>query len=609
MKIPRFLFLFLLIGCFFSCQKKCNKMSNGSYKTKGFDSLQYFQQKAIQQSKQRNWDSALYFSHKMEKIAQNSHNKGELAKAQFFRGYYFREQNYIDSAIISYNKSISLYKELKDSVNVARKLLNLANIYKSLGNYPEASNSVLEAFNYSTDSLNDKFLVGLYNVIGDIKNSQKLYKESNYWYKKGLGKVKDTKALTSLKINFGLNYAEQGKVDSANLQWEQAKQLAQENEDTLRLFRILNNQAFYQWKKNPAYNPEAELLDIEQKRKNWKDFKGLQASYGFLSEYYSTLGNEQKAYNYGKKLFETTQNLKDLKGQTEALEILINNSSPVDSKTYSKLYIKLKDSLEKQSLIAKNRYELIRYDTENARNETANLRVKNAERKQTNQVYFFAIITLSLFFVFLIFYFIQKQKISKITHQKKLHQEIRKLEHENALKVHDELANGAHQILTLLHKNGAVDNKLVLEHAQNLYNKSRDLSYEMQPIDTEADFGQQMVNLANNYAEKVQVILKGWDNPELQSLNEAVKTQIYRVLQEILVNMKKHSGASNVIFTIKKENNNWQILYKDNGKGLNEKSKFYGNGLSNVENRMDSIGGSITFNSDNGLKITLNIPT
>ena len=70
--------------------------------------------------------------------------------------------------------------------------------------------------------------------------------------------------------------------------------------------------------------------------------------------------------------------------------------------------------------------------------------------------------------------------------------------------------------------------------------------------------------------------------------------------------MKKHSQCSVVFITINSRNKVLEIKYADNGIGIKE-NKFK-NGLLNVENRIKSINGTITFESNNGLKIIFTIP-
>ena len=50
------------------------------------------------------------------------------------------------------------------------------------------------------------------------------------------------------------------------------------------------------------------------------------------------------------------------------------------------------------------------------------------------------------------------------------------------------------------------------------------------------------------------------------------------------------------------------ILIKDNGVGLPFEIMKTGNGLSNMKNRIENLGGSLQFETDNGLAIKINLP-
>ena len=75
------------------------------------------------------------------------------------------------------------------------------------------------------------------------------------------------------------------------------------------------------------------------------------------------------------------------------------------------------------------------------------------------------------------------------------------------------------------------------------------------------------------------------------------KTNLYRVLQELLTNMKKHSGASHVVFMFSQNEDTTKISYQDNGMGSDV---LKGNGLLNIKNRIKSINGSVNFESERG---------
>jgi len=68
--------------------------------------------------------------------------------------------------------------------------------------------------------------------------------------------------------------------------------------------------------------------------------------------------------------------------------------------------------------------------------------------------------------------------------------------------------------------------------------------------------------------------------------------------------MKKHSGASLAVFTCNINRKKIEIIYSDNGIGCELKK---GTGLQNVENRIASINGIITFEPETskGFKVKI----
>ncbi len=91
---------------------------------------------------------------------------------------------------------------------------------------------------------------------------------------------------------------------------------------------------------------------------------------------------------------------------------------------------------------------------------------------------------------------------------------------------------------------------------------------------------------------------------------------LYRILQEILNNIGKHSGADHVFFQIEKKEGNVLLLVKDNGRGfdvakvLNRKSLESGMGLTAMAERVRTLGGAIKINSEigRGTEILVTVP-
>jgi signal transduction histidine kinase len=98
-------------------------------------------------------------------------------------------------------------------------------------------------------------------------------------------------------------------------------------------------------------------------------------------------------------------------------------------------------------------------------------------------------------------------------------------------------------------------------------------------------------------------------------LPDAVKTCVYRVVQEALHNSEKHSGASSVRVVVRQRADTLVAEIDDNGKGFTVNaqgmpSRTSGLGLLGLRERAALAGGSLAVDSvpERGTRITLTIP-
>ena len=105
--------------------------------------------------------------------------------------------------------------------------------------------------------------------------------------------------------------------------------------------------------------------------------------------------------------------------------------------------------------------------------------------------------------------------------------------------------------------------------------------------------------------------------PQKIALSSYVEHELLRICQEAIVNINKHSGASNARINVKSENGHFQVIIADDGRGFNvdsfrrDQGKFSGHGLSVMQERAESIGGkfSIISQPGQGTEIKLELPT
>jgi len=92
-------------------------------------------------------------------------------------------------------------------------------------------------------------------------------------------------------------------------------------------------------------------------------------------------------------------------------------------------------------------------------------------------------------------------------------------------------------------------------------------------------------------------------NVEEHEISDVLKTVIFRVLQEAMNNIAKHSKANQVFLVLRKRDHAIQLVVRDNGHGfmvediLSRKRSDRGLGLDSMKERTELAGGSFTIKS------------
>jgi two-component system sensor histidine kinase ComP len=113
---------------------------------------------------------------------------------------------------------------------------------------------------------------------------------------------------------------------------------------------------------------------------------------------------------------------------------------------------------------------------------------------------------------------------------------------------------------------------------------------------------------------QLEFIAKEADKIEDRDLD--AKRHLFRIVQELLNNAKKHSQASIVSITITSKGNNFLMIYKDNGIGLQTNQErpneigSSGTGMEQMKSRILSLNGHLTIRTDmeSGIHLSVTIP-
>ncbi|MBB2150398.1 PAS domain-containing sensor histidine kinase [Pedobacter gandavensis] len=130
--------------------------------------------------------------------------------------------------------------------------------------------------------------------------------------------------------------------------------------------------------------------------------------------------------------------------------------------------------------------------------------------------------------------------------------------------------------------------------------ESRRLSHELMPAILE-DFGLRAAldDICNQFqlAILIRSIYTGLENQR----DKSIEVAIYRVVQELIINVVKHAEANTVILTINANEEVIHIQVHDDGKGFDQDQVLNnGIGLKAIRNKTNLLNGSLAINSEIG---------
>lgn len=465
----------------------------------------------------------------------------------------------------------------------------MASVEKKLGLLSDSERSSVEALKL-LDNIDPRGKmveerIGIYNHLGIIYKSLNNFEKALEFYDKILKMTSKTDDEAIIINNIGNLYFEQQNYEVALEKYQQALGKSVNLNDKIKA-RVLSNLGHVQSKLN---QPEAlsNLNEALTLRRKINYIPGLMSSYNHLVEYYQDRNEKQKALQYAYMALQLARSTNNSLHLESALENLMKlNDSPEVVE-----YAKLKDSIEKSKQKAKDNFEYYRYQF------SEKDRLFKESEQQRERLFMLLLI---VFIVSIFSFFILKNK-----HKKEKIRKVVETESRISKKVHDELANDVYQIMSKLESENT--NHEVLDRLEHVYSKSRDISKNLNQLEVNAHFDIQLKDLFLSYnSTNTSVVYRNMDKIDWIKVSELKKITIFRVLQELLTNTKKHSKASNVLVTFNKSRSKIELEYRDNGIGCALEKN---NGLQNVENRIESINGKITFESklDNGFNAKITV--
>ncbi len=538
-----------------------------------------------------------------------------------------------DSAYYYLSIAQKIYSLKADHLNTARVLRAMATVQTTIHDNTGAMVTLIEAIKLLKPLGDYDRLYEAYNTLGIAANALNEYDQALDYYNTALEYLDKTDKPGE---NYALLYNNIGYVYLTKKEYEKAKPYFIKAMEQDSLFdkrpsayaRVLDHLAMTNLYLGEKDNVGKNLYHALRIRDSVGDLEGLSLNYYNLSKYYQESGNTTDAFIYAQNSRDLAREINNNLRYMESLKLLAQ-LDPENVIAYNNEYISISDSMQLEERQIRNKFERIRFETDEAlaQNETLSRlnmlwisiaagvflfalslliivlqRIKNQrlrfqqQQQEANQEIFNLMLS-------------QKQKLEegKQTEQKRISEEL----HDGIL---GEM-NGVRMILLGLNKKG--DQSAIALREQAI-EKLKEVQEEIRTISHELNDAS--YQKFNNFMISLEDLLKSVCGPaelncnftydedmDWDQLEGTTKINLYRIVQESLQNCVKHSEADTVYLSLETNEKNIVVSIQDNGIGFDTTFAKKGIGHKNIKSRIEKLKGKWQLKSAPGIGTTVRL--
>lgn len=524
------------------------------------------------------------------------------------------------NAILYYKKSIRLFLNLGDSLSSALVKRNLAYTYTRLDDYNTAIHIYQEVLDIYRKFHYDNGIAKIYDALGAIYRGMKDYLGSIKSYRKAikiLKEKKEVKALIPAYIDISVVFLEAKKLDSANIFLEKCYEIKKDMPIDLTYGLIFENWgevSFKQHKYALAKRQLAKGMEVYRKI-GYKE--GIINIRIWQAEVLLATGHIQEARD---KLMQSFNELRHFPG-TNSKKMALNALRDIQLAEHD--YRSAYQTMKRIHLFYDSLYEVqkaeavlnakILYNTNAIQEKNKQLKAKNYtnELKIANlrmQIYIYVLLIIIIVVLSLGYVFYNRQKKRQLILEKES-ETLRLIRNEKdkiSMELHD-LIGG--EIFGMLLQYQIIGNILKDERIQRLndafgkvYEKVRGYSRTLKNIDAKnLPLEISILNLTHRFEAGANIRIKSnVASFDWQELEAGTKEHIYHIVQEAVINALKYSGADVIEIIFEKKKKEYRFSITDNGKGFDIHKLEDANGLTNIRERVEKIGGSLSVETKAG---------
>lgn len=557
-----------------------------------------------------NLDSMRIFINEIYLLSDSLGYKNGIGIGHFMTGLSYFVQGKDDSAMSWFQKSLVLFQQTKYPKGLGLAYHNIGRLYSRLAELKKAKEFVTLALNYRKQINEPEAVLSSLTVLGLIARGENNTKLEEYYHNE------------AFKIAKEMNPPSIGGMA-----------MAISNLALIELERM--NYA----KAEEYYNESHKLHSI------LNDLNGVTLALNGLGQVASGRGFYDKAISYGKQALRNSYKTNNTEGVIKNANLLAYSYEKTgnykEALYYHKIYQIQKDSLNR--LQAKQEYlnALSKFEIQQKElqiNFLQNENKVNQLKSENKSLQLNILISVSVIFIIIfIGYIIRSKEIKKIEIaqlSEKLQKSfsanlINRQEEERrriASELHDSLGQNLLIIKNMLDYSIKSNNEkkeletrlqelsnIAMSSIEEIRTITRNLfPYQLNRMGITTAITSMLKNLETSTSIKVNYSIDNLD----KIFSKETETHLYRIVQEAMNNVIKHSGAVNVNVKMKLTDMELEMRIIDNGYGFNteilegEQANRIGLGILGIKERARITGGTFQIHSEigKGTSLTVVVP-
>jgi two-component system NarL family sensor kinase len=599
----------------------------------------------------------------IKKASQRESNKGAVAEVYLYYGSYFYYTRNIFRSKYYLSKSIKEAEKTNNSHIKTLSNIRLLFMEHEGGFNPNVEEEFKKLLAETKQNKDYENSVEILNLLGIIKEEKNQLQEAAKLYIEGLS-FSETNSINHypavFRNNLGLLKLYTNQTDDALIDFEKGLELAKKENDKNLASHIQINICLIYVAKNKidaALKIFTEVIDYARVNNHPRE---LSAAFINLASAFNNYGKKELALAYTdsavnvlikhpldleltKAYLGKTEVLIDLKKFSEARNTLTiafqlceKTGSLEDKASYFYLLYKLekevenhklaldhflsyrtiKDSIEKnvngkiiQELQLKYNVQKKEVELEKEKSKYLLLEQKHQDERFSKWLSIgIAIIVLILVISFVSYSYSVKLREKQESFSRQLIENIEADRLRISMDLHDDIGQSLSMIKSKISRSKCNQEDKVLEtELSRVIEQTREISRNLYPSYLEKiGLVRSIARLMENVQASSHLECSFDVTERVEDLSISVKTHIYRMLQECTNNTIKHAKASALKISISEKDNDFILVYQDNGIGITTKQKN-GLGLLSIQERTKIINGSVSFEnkSNKSFKLTL----